>query len=150
MSAPRRDMATSFHRANWRDGRRESKVLARVPRAALVARLELQIAAGHVETNGVAKDGVERRSLRYPCRFLADRDDQLGFVMIVACLRRIRNLAAAGCGRIRKLGEKERCLAIRILTHLACVRRVVAANAKDATDRKSRLGPRDRHRGPFG
>src|SRR5882762_3271031 len=145
MDASGRDMAANLNRENRPDGCRETKVLAGVPRAALVARLQLQITSGHVETDGIAKDQFKRCGVRYPGAFLADGDDQLGFIVIIVGFRRKRYLAASRYGRIRKLGEKKWRLPSWILTHLACVRRIVAADAKNAKDRKGRIRPRDRY-----
>src|SRR5258707_43991 len=138
-------MATISNRENRAGGCRETKVLASVPRAALGARLQLQIPPGHVETDGIAKDHFESCGIRYTGAFLADGDDQLGFIVIIVGLRRKRYLAASRYGRIRKLGEKKWRLPSWILTHFARVRRIVAADAKNAKDRKGRIRPRDRY-----
>src|SRR3546814_16373766 len=49
---------------------------------------------------------------------------------------RVGHVAMARCYGVRRLGEEEGRLAIRIMAHFAGVRRIVAADAEDAADRE--------------
>ena len=144
------DVTVALHRADGADGRGEGEVLPRVPRAALVARLELQIAAGHVETGGISVDDGKGIRRREPGARLANGDDQLGLVMVIRGHRRIRNRPAPRDERLGELAEEEGRLTIRIGAHLARVGRVVATDTEDAADREALVAPGDGRGGKGG
>ncbi|MNE66370.1 hypothetical protein D3C80_1619150 [compost metagenome] len=108
------------------------EVLAGVPRAPLGARLELEVAAGHVETDGIGADAVECPVGRNAEGRRADQRHQLDLVVIVFRARRIGDLAAADHRRLGPFGEEEWRIAGRILAHLARMGLVVAPDAEDA------------------
>src|SRR3546814_7322971 len=56
--------------------------------------------------------------------------------MQVGRRRRVGHVAMARCYGVRRLGEEEGRLAVRIMAHFAGVRRIVAADAEDAADRE--------------
>src|SRR3546814_9741098 len=58
------------------------------------------------------------------------------FWMQVGRRWRVGHVAMARCYGVRRLGEEEGRLAIRIMAHFAGVRRIVAADAEDAADRE--------------
>src|SRR5258707_13658733 len=89
-----------------------------------------------VESNAVGEHAVKPRLADDAEAFSADRYNKLDFVVKIAGFRRVRHGRAAIDDSIRWLRKEERRLAIRILTHLAGVRGIVAANAEDAADRK--------------
>jgi hypothetical protein len=64
-------------------------------------------------------------------------------MMQVVGERRIRNGSGGGNHGVRGLHEKERRFPVRIIAHLAGMRLVVAADAKDAADRKARIAAGD-------
>lgn len=61
------------------------EVLADFPWPPLVARFELEIAAGHVEPNRIAEHQIERVGLAYLGAFTADGDHQFSLEMTVGC-----------------------------------------------------------------
>ncbi|MNT07977.1 hypothetical protein D3C72_1427010 [compost metagenome] len=118
------------------DRRRGIEGLADFPGAAHLAHLHLQVAAGHVEADGIAPDVFECLFDRDIRTSLADHGHQLGLVVVVLRLRRIRQVQRGTClhrdDRVRRLAEEERRLAVGIEAHLARMGGVVAAHAIDA------------------
>src|SRR5258705_10221560 len=60
---------------------------------------------------------------------------------------RIGHLGSGRHDRVRRLHEEERRLAIRVEAHLACVLRIVAANAVNAPNREYFVAAVDRNDG---
>ena len=106
----------------------------------------LQVAAGHVEADGVAEDAVERRPGGNVAAAAGQRHHQLDLVLQVGRARRIVHAFADQDG-LGRLHEEERRLALRIAAHLAGMFGIVAADAVDAPHRESRLAAGDRHGG---
>src|SRR5690349_18896117 len=120
--------------------------LAEIPGAAQVARGKLQITPGHIQANGISEDVIERTRR---CNLMAaavDRHYELDLMMQIRSAGRILHVAAFGHDRVRGLQEEKRRLLVRILPHLARVRRVIAPDAIDTVDRKARLVAHDRNR----
>jgi hypothetical protein len=73
------------------------------------------------------------------CATLANGNDQLDLVVQVVGQRGVGNGAGRITSRIRRLGEKERGFAVRIIAHLTRVRFRGAANAEYAAHRGTRI-----------
>src|SRR5438067_2055434 len=127
-------------------GRRFVEVLAEVPRAAMVLAPLLQVAARHVQADGVAEDVVVGPLHVDAPPTLAKGDDELGLVVIVGALCRIVHLGAARDECELALQEEERCLAA-IAAHLLLMLGVVAPDAENAPYRELLGAARDRQRG---
>ena len=112
-------------------------VLAGVPGSAGVAGNELQVAAGHVEADGVTIDQVQGVCLGDLTARLADGDDQLDLVLIVLGRLGIGDDAAVRHDGLGPAGEEEGRFAVGILAHFTGVGGIVAADAEQATDRKT-------------
>jgi hypothetical protein len=109
--------------------------LGAVPRAAHLAGLLLEVAPGHVEPDRVAEDFVERAFRRDLAAAFLERHHQLELVVHVLRARGVRERAVGG-ERIRRLGEEERRVAVRIVAHLAGVLGVVAPDAENPVHRE--------------
>ena len=111
----------------------------------------LQVAARHVEADGVAEDMVVRPLHVDAAPALVDRDDELCLVVIVGRLRRVMHVGAAYDERKFALQEEEGCLAA-VAAHLFLVLGIVTADAEDATYRELVVAASDgkRGRGPQG
>jgi hypothetical protein len=118
---------------------------AKDPGPALVARLQLQVAPGHVETDGVAVHVLQRIAHGDVAAACSDGDDELDLVVVVGGLARIRHgrIARGVDHRIGRLHEEERRLAVGVLAHLTGMRRVVAAHAEDTVDREALVAAGD-------
>src|SRR5690606_22171441 len=107
-----------------------------LPRAALLAHGDLQVAAGHVEAHRVAEDvrvGLLDGNVRAAG---TDRHHQLDLVLQVLRRGRVGRLGRLpGCTvdhRVGRLAKEERRPAVGIEAHFAGVRGIVAAHAVDA------------------
>ena len=116
--------------------RRLLDVLARVPRTALGAGFQLQVAARHVQAGGVTPDVIQRVLDGDVATALADGDDQLSLVVEVLGLRRIGDGRPVQHHGLGPGGEEEGRLAVRVAAHFAGMGGVVAADAEDAADRE--------------
>src|SRR6185503_17234145 len=110
-----------------------------------------QVAARHVQADGIAEDVVVGAFGVDAAPALAERHHQLGLVVVIGGLRRVVHFAAAGLERELALQEEERRLAA-VAAHLLLVLGVVAADAEDAAHGKLLIGAGDgkRRRGPQG
>ena len=109
--------------------------LADFPRPLLLARGDLQVAAGEVDADGIAVDVVERLVGGNVEAAALHRHDQLDLVMQILGQRRIGNGGAVRHEHVGVLGEEERRRAL-VIAHLADVLEIVAADAPDAANRK--------------
>src|SRR5256885_16011395 len=75
--------------------RRFVEVLAEIPWTAVVLAPLLQVAARHVQADGIAEDVVIGALYVDAAPAFMERDYQLGLVMVVGGLRRVVHLAAA-------------------------------------------------------
>ena len=127
------------------------EALADLPRLLLVTHRTLEVAPGHVEADRVTEDQVERALRRDVSPALRERRDQLDLVVVILGERRIRvidrHAGRRELDRIGRLLEEERRLARRVRSHLARVRRVVAADAVDPPHRELLIAARDRNEG---
>ena len=82
-------MADLFDRVQVAAWRRLVETLAHIPGPALFAQCDLNIAAGHIQTDGISVDMVERGLFGNIAAALADRGDQLDLVVQIGSLRRI-------------------------------------------------------------
>lgn len=92
---------------NGRDRRGTIERLARVPRPTLVPRIDLEIAPGKIVADRVAEDVPEGFAYRDVAASLADRDDELDFVMELLGAGRIRDRrfgTTASAGLVKKNG----------------------------------------------
>src|SRR4051812_4998471 len=123
-------------RMNRAEHRGMIETLADLPWLLLVAHRALQVAPGHVETDRVAVDMVERLLDRNIGATRFQRRHQLDLVMVVLGQRRIRMIGDGAdrdvLDRVGRLLEEERRLAGRVRTHLTGMRGIVAADAIDA------------------
>src|SRR5688572_20082439 len=109
--------------------------LADLPWPTELLRFPLQIAARHVEANGVAIDGGQRSIDRKVSAALLQSYHQLDLMVHVRGSGRVGEYAVEH-EIVGILLKEERSLAVRVVAHLHSVRRVVPANAIDAVDRK--------------
>jgi len=91
------------HRHDLGYDRRLLDVLAQVPRPTFVAGHQLQVASRHVEAAGISVDQGRRVRRRGAKARLADRDDQLHFMVVVLRLGRVSH---GGAG----FDQRRRCL----------------------------------------
>src|SRR5438105_10143055 len=127
------------------------EVLAEVPGPPVVLAPLLQIAARHVQADRVAKDEIVGAAHVDAPAALAERDNELGLVVVVRSLRRVMHFTAARDERVLALQEEKRLLAA-VAAHLLLMLGVVAPDAENAAYRKligTRLD-RQRRRGPQG
>src|SRR6185436_4378826 len=139
-----------FRRARQRAaGRSLVEILAEIPRPALVLADLLQVAARHVQSDGIAKYVSSRVLGRDATSLLRDCDHHLGLVMQVRGLRRVMDVTPERDERMGGLDEEKRLLA-PVATHFLLVLDVVSPDAKDAAHRKriGRADDRQRRRGP--
>ena len=120
---------------------------AGLPRASLVARLKLQVAAREIVADGVAVDMIKRGSGGYAFPGTTDGDDHFNLVMQIVREARVGDLRAIADDGIGWLLKEERRFAGGVLAHFTGMLGVVAADAMDAPDRKSLCGVRYRNRG---
>ena len=104
----------------------------------------MQVAAGHVEPDGVSPDQVEGVGLGDVRAAAGKGGDQLDLVMDVLGYRRIGEFPFAA-GRqpdkiVRRFLENERWFPVRVVTHLAGVFGVIAPDAIDPAYRKLIVG----------
>jgi hypothetical protein len=123
--------------------RRLVEVLAEVPRTAVVLAPLLQIAARHVQADGVAENVLVGALRVDAAPAFGERDHELGLVVVIRSLRRIAHLAAVGHERVCALDEEKRLLAA-VAAHLLLMLGIVASDAEDAPHRKRVRGARDR------
>ena len=124
-----RVVAVACHGMDRGDRRRLVEGLAEVPRTTHVSRLDLQIAARHVQTDGVAVDMIQRTRGRDLEAATVQSHYQLDLVMQVRRAGRVVHLAALGHDGIGRLEEEKRRLFVRVFAHLARVGGVVASDA---------------------
>ena len=130
--------------------RRPVEALAEIPGPPHIARGQLQVAPRQVIADGVAPDVVQRLRLVDIGTATADRDHQLGLVVQVFGLRRIRDLDPATDHRVGRLGKEKRRFAVGVLAHFPGVLGVVAPDAEDAPYREACGRVRDGDGGPRG
>ena len=111
------------------------KGFADLPRTALLFRFALQIAARHVEADGIAPDMLQRIAQGDVGAATFQRHHKLDLVMHVVAVRGIGKLAG-GIEVVGVLLKEERRFAIRVMPHLNRMGRIVAADAIDAAHRK--------------
>jgi hypothetical protein len=119
------------------DGRRCRLVeaLGHVPGAAQLLGLRLDVAAGHVQADGVAIDQIQRLFHRDIAAALGQRHHHLDLVMVIGGSGRIGHHGVGRHDRIGRLHEEER-LAVWVMAHFAGVGGIVATDAIDAADRE--------------
>ena len=104
------------------------------PRPLLLARGELQVAAGEVDADRIAVDMVERLVGGNVEAAALHRDDQFNLVMQILGQRRVGDGGAVLHQHVGVLGKEERRRAL-VIAHLADVLEIVAPDAPDAADR---------------
>ncbi len=87
---------------------------------------------------------IERFVDRDVLSTLADGDHHLDLVMDILGAYRVIDRRAALLDRVGRLHEEKWRLAIRVVSHLARVFSVVAADAENAADWKAEVAARDR------
>ena len=116
------------------------EAFADFPGLFLVAHGALQIAPGHVETDRIAVDVIERLLHRDVLAARLQRRHQFHLVVVILGERWIGMIADRAdrdvLNRIGRLLEKERRLPGRVGAHFARMGGIVAADAIDATHRK--------------
>src|SRR5579872_3059776 len=111
-------------RPAWRRG---IEALADLPWQPHVAGVELTVAAGEIDADGIAPDQAIGFLNGDVPPALAKRDDQLDLELEIRCERRIRNARAIEHDRIARLLEEERRISLVGLLHLLDVIEIVAA-----------------------
>ena len=133
------------------DRRGEIETLADLPGLFLVAHRPLQITPGHVQTDGIGVDMVQRRGHRDISTTPIERRDQFNLVVVIAGqgrIRVIRNRAGRDIlNRISGLLKKEGRLTRGIGAHLARMRGVITTDAVNTAHRKHLIGADDRNIG---
>ena len=115
-------------------GRGVIEGFADFPRPLLLARGDLQVAAGEVDAYRIAVDMLERLVGWNVEAAALHRDDQLDLVMQILGQRRVGDRGPIGHQHVGMLGEEERRRAL-VIAHLADVFEIVAPDAPDAADR---------------
>jgi hypothetical protein len=107
------------------------KGLANLPGTALALHLALQVTSCHIQTHRVAKNVVQ-------CRVSCNLETaglqshyQFNLVLHIIAECGIREFTPITHKIVWVFLKKERCLAIRVVAHLYCMRRVVASDAVD-------------------
>src|SRR6185437_3614321 len=122
------------------------EALPEVPGSTQLLRGGLEVAPRHVEADGIAEDAAQCLIDGDIAAAAAEGYHQLDLVVQIGGHRGIRDLAGIGYDGVGRLHEEERVLAVRIVAHLARMRRVVAADAIDAANGEG-LAALDGHRG---
>jgi hypothetical protein len=114
---------------------RRKRRLADFPGPLLLARGDLQVAAGEVDADAIAVDVVERLVGGNVEAAALHRHDQFDLVMQILGQRRVGDGGAVRHQHVGVLGEEERRRAL-VIAHLADVLEIVAPDAPDAANRK--------------
>src|SRR5690606_22107232 len=104
----------------------------------LVFALRLQIAACEIVPDGVAVHVLERAGNLDVPPAAAERHDELDLMMQIVRARGERNRFVIRDEGIRGLHKEEGRLSL-VMTHLTCMRSIVATDTVDATYRKARV-----------
>src|SRR5690606_7310573 len=122
--------------------------LADFPGTALFLGLALEVATGHVQTDGETIDASGGLLHAQITPAAAQCDHELDLVVKVGCAWRVRHFAGFALGNVQdgigRLREKERILAAGE-THLLGMFGVIAAHAINATYRETGVSAGDRH-----
>src|SRR5439155_23468184 len=104
-------------------------ILAKIPRATLIPRSELQITPGHVQAAGIAEDQFVCALDRHLEAGRTDHDDEFHLVVEIARAGRVGDGCSGFDERLRRLGEVEELPALLVdrLAHLDGMRMVVQA-----------------------
>ena len=105
------------------------------PGPLLLARSELQIAAGEVDADRVAVDVVERLVGGNVEAATLHCHDQFDFVMQILGQRRVRDGGAVRLDHVGVLGEEKRRRPL-VISHLSDVLEIITPDAPDAANRK--------------
>ena len=96
----------------------------------------------------ITPDMIERFVHRDVLSAFTNRNDHLDLVMDILGADGVIDRRAALHDRVGRLHEEKWRLAIRVVAHLARVLGIVAADAKNAADRKAQIAARNRQRRP--
>ena len=136
------------HLVNGADRSGSIKALADFPGLFFITHGTLQITPRHVQPKRVTIDVRQRLLRRDAAPALADGGYQLSLVVVVLGQCRVGVIGnRAGCDILNGVGrflKEEGWLTRWVGTHFARMRRVVAANAVDATHRKQFIRANDR------
>lgn len=125
---------TELRRRHQRCARRRMvETLAHVPWSRQFLGFALQVAARHVEPDGIAVHQLQRLFHRNIAAAFGERHHQFDFMLVVLGLARIRHFAVGRHDGVGRLHEEERRFAVGIVAHFARVSGVVAADAVYAT-----------------
>ena len=115
---------------------RSVEAFRHVPRASHILETALHVAPCHIEAHAISENGVERLVFRNSIAAGFERDDHLYFRVHILRLVRIGRRGVVRDNGVGGFREEEWRITIRVMAHLARMRRIVPANAEDAMDRE--------------
>src|SRR5712671_1387537 len=118
-----------------RAGRGIVEGFADFPRPLLLARGDLQVAAGEVDADAIAVDMIERLVGGDVEAAALHGDDQFNLVVQIPGQRRVGDRGAIRDQHVGMLGKEERGRPL-VIAHLSDVLEIVASDAPDAANRK--------------